>query len=137
LELLEERKTKQALECLRNDIAPLNRDPSKLHKLSSFLMCSTPEDVRKKANWTGAKGKSRATLLKDLRGIDTFGYPYFPAFISPDILLPEHRLETLISQAIQLQETNCLYHNTLDADVSLYQDHACSRLLLINEANFC
>jgi len=115
LELLEDRKTKQALDCLRNDITPLNRDPSKLHKLSSFIMYSSPEELRLKSNWDGAKGNSRKKLLKDLK-----------EFVSPQILLPDNRLLNLVSQAIQYQKNNCLFHNTLEEHVSLFQDHSCT-----------
>jgi len=38
LELLEERKLKEALDCLRNRITPLHRQPSKIHSLSRLMM---------------------------------------------------------------------------------------------------
>jgi len=115
LELLEARKIKEALDCLRNELTPLNRDPQKLHKLSSYIMCTSAEDLQEKAMWDGLKGKSRSLLLKDLR-----------AFISPEILPPESRLQKLLLQSIQFQHINCLYHNTFDNNFSLLNDHSCT-----------
>jgi len=114
--LLEQRKIKEAIECLRNELAPLNqdRDQDKLHKLSSFVICKDPNDLHKKANWDGAKGKSRNKLLINLQD-----------YISPSLLIPENRLLTIIDQAIQLQKLRCLYHNTQNETISLFADHTC------------
>jgi WD40 repeat protein len=78
-------------------------------------MYSSPEELRLKSNWDGAKGNSRKKLLKDLK-----------EFVSPQILLPDNRLLNLVSQAIQYQKNNCLFHNTLEEHVSLFQDHSCT-----------
>ena len=66
LELLEQRDTNRALAVLRSELTPLNNDTSKLHFLSSLLMCHSPEDLRDKANWDGADGESRKILLSEL-----------------------------------------------------------------------
>lgn len=89
LELLEAKKPTTALQVLRNDIAPLYVDSESLHTLSrlviirislsallnrycrqseSFIMCSDPEDLRKRAGWDGASGTSRQQLLDTLHG---------------------------------------------------------------------
>ncbi|KIJ69067.1 hypothetical protein HYDPIDRAFT_172550 [Hydnomerulius pinastri MD-312] len=67
LELLEARKTTAALQVLRNELAPLSANPEELHALSSLIMCSDPEDLRRRASWDGASGASRQTLLSDLQ----------------------------------------------------------------------
>jgi hypothetical protein len=46
-------------------------------------------------------------------------------------MLPPKRLESLLSQAVELQQERCTYHVkpgklTLD-DVSLLKDHACTK----------
>lgn len=66
LELLEQRNAPQALSVLRRELTPLNQDTSKLHFLSSLLMCGSVEDFMAKANWDGANGQSRRTLLSEL-----------------------------------------------------------------------
>jgi len=114
LELLECKKVKDALETLRHEITPLNREPSKLHKLSSFMMCSNLEDLKRRANWDGSNGSSRKQLLANLR-----------KYVPPSILPPESRLKKLLLQAVRFQESNCLYHNVTEEILSLYEDHAC------------
>jgi len=42
-------------------------------------------------------------------------------------MIPENRLEILLTQALAHQKTNCLYHNTNEENFSLYQDHFCDR----------
>lgn len=60
---------------------------------------------------------------------DTFLVEYLPAHI----MLPPKRLETLLSQAIELQQVRCKYHVkttplTLN-DISLLKDHSCSKFV--------
>ncbi|KAH8805855.1 WD domain-containing protein [Xylogone sp. PMI_703] len=115
LELLEERDTGRALMVLRSELTPLYQDTSKLHFLSSLLMCPSAEDLKQRANWDGAYGESRHHLLSQLS-----------KFISPSVMLPEHRLAVLLHQVKRNQIANCLYHNTATSP-SLYQDHICDR----------
>jgi hypothetical protein len=46
-------------------------------------------------------------------------------------MLPPKRLESLLAQAIELQQEKCTYHikpgNLTIEDVSLLQDHACTK----------
>src|SRR6266542_3697153 len=105
------------------------------------MMCINAEDLRRRAEWDGAKGTSRQKLLVEIQSIFTFlffskKYSFFLIFnkfksleyISPSIMVPEHRLETLLEQATTLQRISCLYHNT-DQYISLYSDHECDRLV--------
>lgn len=66
LELLEQRDTSRALGVLREELTPLYNDTSKLHFLSSLLMCQSSEDLKANARWDGAGGQSRKTLLSEL-----------------------------------------------------------------------
>jgi hypothetical protein len=66
LELLEQKDTARALMVLRGELTPIYQDVSKLHFLSSLLMCRSTEDLRSKANWDGAAGESRKELLSEL-----------------------------------------------------------------------
>ncbi|KAF9246441.1 WD40 repeat-like protein [Melanogaster broomeanus] len=47
LELLEARNTTVALQVLRNELAPLSANPEQLHALSSLIMCSDADDLRR------------------------------------------------------------------------------------------
>ncbi|KAK3951223.1 WD40-repeat-containing domain protein [Pseudoneurospora amorphoporcata] len=116
LELLERRETSRALMVLRTELTPLCGDQhQKLEFLSSLLMCTSAEDLKDKAEWDGARGESRHTLLSELS-----------KFVSPSVMLPEHRLAALLNQAQEIQISNCLYHSTLQTP-SLYKDHVCDR----------
>lgn len=117
LEYLESGKTTAALHVLRNELAPLNVDPDHLHTLSSLIMCSEPEDLRRRADWDGAAGMSRQRLLNALHN-----------YIPSSVMIPQKRFPALIQQALEYQRQHCLYHN-LPSDVtnfSLYSDHYCT-----------
>lgn len=53
------------------------------------------------------------------------------AFLPASVMLPPHRLRTLLNQAVELQKEKCPYHNTkLELGLhsfSLLSDHLCSR----------
>jgi len=77
-------------------------------------MCPT-ELLREQAGWDGPTSLSRERLLSDLS-----------KSISPSVMIPQHRLATLLDNVKQSQINNCLYHNTADPP-SLYSDHMCDR----------
>ena len=114
LELLEDRDLNGALSVLRNELTPLKRDTGRLHALSSLMMSQSADDLRSQANWDGADGDSRSELLSEIS-----------TSISPSVMIPEHRLATLLSDHQQHQILNCQYHNT-PVQPSLYTDHQCS-----------
>ncbi|KAL2268650.1 hypothetical protein VTJ83DRAFT_3496 [Remersonia thermophila] len=116
LELLEQRETARALAVLRNELTPLcQQQHQALHLLSRFLMCQDADDLRTKANWDGANGQSRRVLLSQLS-----------ESISPSVMLPDHRLATLLDDVKRSQMDRCLYHTSPDAP-SLCVDHSCPR----------
>ncbi|TQV99287.1 WD domain-containing protein [Cordyceps javanica] len=115
LELLEQRDTSRALVALRNDLTPLSQDTEKLRLLSSLLMCRSTDDLKSKANWDGAQGRSRHRLLSELSKC-----------ISPSVMLPENRLAVLLDHVKKSQIDTCLYH-TAASSPSLYSDHSCER----------
>ena len=86
-------------------------DNDQIHLLSSYLMCSTPNELKERANWDGIKGKSRSVLLDNLQ-----------SFIQPSIMLPQRRLITLLEQAKEYQRQQCLYQLENDVKISLYSD---------------
>jgi WD40 repeat protein len=93
LEYLEVNNTQQALQTLREEVAPVSRDPTQLHKLASLIMCTDAQTLHKRAKWDGAKGNSRRELINDL-------HKYIPA----SLMVPENRLEKLLLQAIEYQK---------------------------------
>ncbi|KAF8334203.1 WD40 repeat-like protein [Cantharellus anzutake] len=115
LESLEARQTDVALRILRNELAPLRYNLDRLHLLSSFMMCSSNEDLRSRAKWSGSLGGSRAELLGKLQRT-----------VPPSVMIPPRRLEALLNQAQDTQRRSCLYHNTR-APFSLLIDHDCGR----------
>ncbi|KAF2403111.1 WD repeat-containing protein-like protein [Trichodelitschia bisporula] len=115
LEYLELRDLGAALMVLRQELTPLNRDISRLHALSSLMMCQSVEDLKTQANWDGAAGQSRRHLLSELS-----------RSISPSVMIPEHRLAVLLSEVKSHWMQNCLFHNTVESP-SLYTDHSCTR----------
>jgi len=115
LELLERRDLGSALAVLRQELTPLHQDVGRLHALSSLMMCPSAEDLRHQSQWDGAHGESRTHLLSDLS-----------RSISPSVMIPEHRLSTLLDEVKDSWINHCLYHNTT-ASPSLYLDHNCER----------
>ncbi|KAF8710474.1 WD40 repeat-like protein, partial [Rhizoctonia solani] len=75
-------------------------------------------DVMERAHWDGALGTSRPKLLAELQRL-----------ISPSIMLPPRRLDTLLSHARSFQRSSCTHHAGSQADktFSLYVNHSCSR----------
>lgn len=115
LEYLEQCDTAKALLVLRNELTPLYRDTQKLHFLSSLLMCHSPLDLKARATWDGAYGQSRPHLLSELS-----------RFISPSVMLPEHRLAVLLRQIKDFQVAGCVLHTSATSP-SLYADHECDK----------
>lgn len=67
LECLEEGQPVEALRVLREELSPLKFFTDRLHQLSSFLMCSTVQDLRTEAHWPGCGPKSRQSLVDRLQ----------------------------------------------------------------------
>ncbi|RNA03906.1 WD repeat-containing 26-like [Brachionus plicatilis] len=120
LECLEDSQIMEALKCLRDELAPLKFNTERLHELSSFLMCTDQNNLKILSNWAGKNDISRKILMDKLQ-----------TFLPPNIMLPPHRLETLLNQAVEYQCEQCPYHNYKDKfhidDWSFLRDHICSK----------
>ncbi|XP_076314197.1 WD repeat-containing protein 26-like [Tachypleus tridentatus] len=119
LEHLETGHVLEALQCLRGEITPLKHNTNRVHELSSYMMCSTGEELRGMSRWDGKGLISRQKLMEKLQG--------FPS--SCDVT--SRRLQTLLSQALELQTDRCLYHNisstnSLESE-TLFVDHLCTK----------
>lgn len=111
LELLEARRTADALHCLRNHLTRLSPDPKLFNKLPLLCLCTTPEEVREHAQWPGAGQASRTAVLEKL-------HRYIPA----THLLQENRLENLLCQTIEQQKRKTMFPYTRQNTVSLLED---------------
>ncbi len=111
LELLEAGRTSDALECLRTQLTACAPNPKKLHRLPLLHMCTSPDELRDRANWSGTGEESRLDVLERLR-----------AFIPTTHLLAENRLETLLGQALELQKRRAKFPYTKQTSVGLLED---------------
>ncbi|EMR10228.1 hypothetical protein PNEG_01500 [Pneumocystis murina B123] len=115
LELLEEKKMPEALSVLREELSPLDYNKERLHFLTSLIMSSSVNDLKRRASWDGANGISRQKLLKQIS-----------KYISPTLMIPEKRLINLLIQAKNYQISQCLYHTDSNFS-SLLSDHHCEK----------
>jgi len=124
LENLEDGKILDALRCLRDELAPLKYNIERLHELSSFLMCTDQMNLKTLSKWAGKNALSRQNLMDKLQ-----------TFLPPSIMLPPHRLESLLGQSITYQCEKCPYHNSIDKNSldtwSFLKDHVCSKYSFI------
>jgi len=111
LELLESGDTHKALECLKSEVTPFSSNLNELQSLTLLVMYQTPEQVRLNAHWPGAGYDSRYAVLESLRGC-----------IPPDILLPERRLEKLLTSVLENQVRESLFPYTKQSAPSLLED---------------
>lgn len=121
LEMLEDGQHHEALDCLRNQVTPLKPNTEHVRQLSSYLMCSSSEDIHRLAKWSGKGPVSRGKLLESLQ-----------AYLPSSLMVPPQRLMTLLNQAALRQMDQCLFHNTAYGDsplesISLLLDHTCSK----------
>lgn len=116
LELLDGEKVMDALKTLRTEIAPLCVNSSRLRELSSFIVSSSPCGKIGSTKQDIVKGRSRSRLLEKLQKL-----------LPPTVMIPERRLEHLVEQALILQREACIFHNSLDKEMSLYSDHQCGK----------
>lgn len=127
LEHLEDGHLLEALQCLRHGLTPLRHNTQRVHELSSYMMCGSPEELRSMSHWEGKSISSRQRLMEKLQG-----------FLPASVMLPPRRLRALLGQAVELQRDRCPYHNAplqlggepvcpLDDDCCLLTDHLCTR----------
>lgn len=112
-ELLDGERVMEALKTLRTEIVPLCISSSKVSELSSRIVF-TSQSARHSQGVVRAK--SRSKLLEELQKL-----------LPPAVMIPERRLEHLVEQALDLQQDACLFHNSLEGEMSLYADHQCGK----------
>ncbi|KAH8419623.1 hypothetical protein KR222_010762 [Zaprionus bogoriensis] len=119
LEHLDDGNPLDALHVLRSELTPLQHNISRVHQLSSYMMCSTNHDLYQRAKWEGKGIVSRAHVMERLQ-----------TFMPPSVMMSPRRLRTLLQQAVELQSQNCPCHDmaweTNLQTVSLLTDHCCT-----------
>ncbi|PPS05686.1 hypothetical protein GOBAR_AA14958 [Gossypium barbadense] len=115
-ELLDEEKAMDALNTLRTEIAPLSVNDSRVRELSSYIVSPSYCSPTRSPKQDTVRARSRSKLLEELQKL-------LPA----TVMVPEGRLEHLVEQALVLQRDACMFHNSLDKEMSLYSDHQCGR----------
>uniref|UniRef100_A0A5B6Z3S3 Putative WD repeat-containing protein 26-like n=1 Tax=Davidia involucrata TaxID=16924 RepID=A0A5B6Z3S3_DAVIN len=116
LELLKEEKVMAALGTLRNEIVPLSIDADCVHKLAGCILSPFQRVAPELSSQDNVGTNSRSRFLEKLQKL-------LPAAV----MIPERRLEHLVEQALYVQRDACVFHNTLDSELSLYSDHQCGR----------
>ncbi|XVF58463.1 hypothetical protein PTKIN_Ptkin07bG0068900 [Pterospermum kingtungense] len=115
-ELLDEEKLMDALHTLRTEIVPLCINYNRVRELSSSIVlpshCFSVHSLKQDK----LRARSRTKLFEDLQKL-----------LPPTVMIPERRLEHLVEQALVLQRDACMFHNSLDQEISLYADHQCGR----------
>lgn len=121
LELIDDNQCLKAVKCLRLELTPgyiIKNNTVRIRHLASLLFCKSSEEFKTKAEWPGKGSRSRQNLLNQLQ-------KYAP----PLMMLPSNRLQTLLSQAVQLQRTRCTLHRDYCSDdmenIDLKHDHVC------------
>jgi len=110
LELVEERRYDPALACLQKELAPnISDEPETLHKLTTMMMCSNPNELRRSASWEGKL--ARQEVMRNLH-----------RFVLPSVLLPERRLLTILRRDLEHQRRMSLYPYTAQSECSLLED---------------
>lgn len=115
-ELLNGNRVMDALKTLRSEIVPLGINSSRIRELSACIVLPTQSELFGSANTNGVSIKSRSKVLEDLQKL-----------LPPTVMIPERRLEHLLEQALYLQRDGCMFHNSLDKEMSLYTDHQCGK----------
>ncbi|KAL8120592.1 WD repeat-containing protein 26 homolog isoform X1 [Apium graveolens] len=115
LDHLREGKFMDALLTLRNDIVPLSINSGRIHDLSAYIINPSQFLALGLSDQDTAIAISRAKCLENLQNL------------LPAAMIPERRLEHLVEQALDVQRDACLFHNTLNHDLSLYSDHQCGK----------
>ncbi|XP_052201395.1 WD repeat-containing protein 26 homolog isoform X2 [Diospyros lotus] len=116
LELLDREKIKDALKTLRTEIAPLCINKERVHELSMCILFPSQHLLLEFPHQDVGRTKSRPKLLEEIQKL-----------LPPMVMIPERRLEHLVEQALNLQVGSCVFHNSLDREMSLLTDHWCGR----------
>ncbi|KAB2051889.1 hypothetical protein ES319_A12G083200v1 [Gossypium barbadense] len=115
-EFLDEEKVMDALKTLRTEISPLCINHGRVRELSLSIVSPSHCFTVRSPKQNTSRARSRTKLLEELQKL-----------LPPTVMIPERRLEHLVEQALGLQRDACMFHNSLDEEISLFADHQCAR----------
>ncbi|KHG30817.1 WD repeat-containing 26 [Gossypium arboreum] len=115
-EFLDEEKVMDALKTLRTEISPLCINHGRVRELSLSIVSPSHCFTVRSPKQNTSRARSRTKLLEELQKL-----------LPPTVMVPERRLEHLVEQALGLQRDACMFHNSLDEEISLFADHQCAR----------
>lgn len=117
LEYIDKRDYQRAFAHLNKRLKPLEHlrsTPDEFKDLAYLLTAKSVQDAPSFRDWDGV-GPSREMLVQKLQGMLDFDHATLSASASPSNPLyrrvPEHRLLTLLRQAVAYQEEFCQYHH--------------------------
>lgn len=109
---------REAMKVLRQRVRPLCDDPEDLHALANLMACASAEDLREALPHWKDTSDARRELLNSLQEC-----------MAPNVVLPPHRIVTLLSQARAKQVEDARYWLESDGgeSFSLYRDYEADR----------
>jgi len=129
LELLEAKKSDDALLCLQQELSPLySKDAAQkthLHDLTMLILCNSPEELRLRAKWPGSGPESRHEVLTRLYKL-----------MKPTVMLPEGRLEVLLQRILKIQKEDAMFPYSVQSSMSLLEDLQFSRKKLPTKCRY-
>lgn len=102
-----------ALFFLRRHVTPLQRDVARVNMLTGLIMCGADE-LRMRVAEKLPRVASRAAVLESIE-----------ARMEPSLVIPPHRLQTLLDQALQYQTDRAVWHNAM-RPTTLFADYTAS-----------
>ncbi|KAL4853085.1 WD repeat-containing protein 26 [Chlorella vulgaris] len=112
LEGVQQGRTAEALQVLRQQLQPLRVQQQVLHSLAALLLQSGTGSGAMAGVSAAQLEQGRAVLLDELQ-----------ESLMPSLLIPERRLEELVEQALVTQLERSRYHNSLHTRLSLFSDY--------------
>ncbi|XP_004499533.1 WD repeat-containing protein 26 homolog isoform X2 [Cicer arietinum] len=113
-ELLDGDKVMDALKTLRTEITQHCVDSTRIRELTSCIV--SPSGLNGLSRRELVRVRTRLKLLEELQKL-----------IPPNVMVPEKRLERLVEIALIFQREACMFHNSLDKEISVYSDHHCGK----------
>ncbi|KAA8916608.1 hypothetical protein TRICI_001234 [Trichomonascus ciferrii] len=109
---------REAMKVLRQRVRPLCDDAEDLHALANLMACGSTEDLREALPYWHDTDEARRELLNALQEC-----------MAPNVVLPPHRLATLLAQARKKQVEDARYWLESDGGegFSLYKDYEADR----------
>jgi WD40 repeat protein len=114
IELILNKQYNDGLNLLRSELTHRCKEPERLHKLASIMMCTNADDVQQKLNKNIDNDQARKIVLKEVQNE-----------CRPTNMMSSNRINKLLQQAVSYQIVKCKYHQKMSDTFSLLDDHQC------------